>query len=155
MHNKHYNIHLSQYNHKNPNTSKYRQISFSDKPEVVSAVSSPYRVTEGQTAILVCTVIAANPITTLTWKWIKADSPNVELHNGPNYTIPNIQRRASGSYICTASNTVGTSDGVNITIDVQCMYGQIIFSTKQSFFSQIKPVFIIFFVLLIRRSFIN
>nr|XP_022313604.1 B-cell receptor CD22-like [Crassostrea virginica] len=89
------------------------------KPEVVSAVSSPYRVTEGQTAILVCTVIAANPVTTLTWKWIKADSPIVELHNGPNYTIPNIQRRASGSYICTASNTVGTSDGVNITIDVQ------------------------------------
>nr|XP_022317747.1 hemicentin-2-like [Crassostrea virginica] len=89
------------------------------KPEVVSVVSSPYRVIEGQTATLVCTVIAANPNTTLTWIWIKADSPNVELHNGPNYTIPYIQRRASGSYICTAGNAVGTSDGAKITIDVQ------------------------------------
>uniref|UniRef100_A0A8B8B5S2 B-cell receptor CD22-like n=1 Tax=Crassostrea virginica TaxID=6565 RepID=A0A8B8B5S2_CRAVI len=89
------------------------------KPEVISADSSPYRVIEGQTATLLCTVIAANPNTTLTWKWTKPDNPNVELHNGPNYTIPNIQRRASGSYICTASNAVGTSDGAKITIDVQ------------------------------------
>ena len=100
-------------------------------------------------------MIAANPNTALTWKWIKADSPNVELHNGPNYTIPNIQRRASGSYICTASNAVGTSNGAKITIDVQCMYVKIIFSTKQSFSSHINPVMIICFVLLIRESFIN
>ncbi|XP_078332852.1 hemicentin-1-like isoform X2 [Crassostrea virginica] len=89
------------------------------KPEVISVVSSPYRVIEGRTATLECTVTAANPNTAIAWIWIKADSPNMDLHNGPNYTIPNIQRGASGSYICTASNALGTSNGANITIDVQ------------------------------------
>ena len=93
-----------------------------DKPEVKYNTSSPYSVIEGETATLMCTVTDANPNTHITWRWIKTDSPNMVLHNGPNYTISNIQRGRSGSYNCTASNTVGTSEPATINVDVQCKY---------------------------------
>ncbi|XP_022287174.2 nephrin-like [Crassostrea virginica] len=89
------------------------------KPEVISSTSSPYIVKEGQTATFLCRTIDANPNTGITWRWFKTDNPNTVLHNGPNYTIPNIQRGRSGSYSCTASNTVGTSERATILVDVQ------------------------------------
>lgn len=94
---------------------------FIDKPEVRSISTSPYRVREGQTATLECTVTDANPSIGITWRWIKTDSPYIILHNGPTYTIPHIQRGGSGSYNCTASNIVGTSEPATVYLDVQCM----------------------------------
>nr|XP_022323489.1 hemicentin-1-like isoform X2 [Crassostrea virginica] len=88
------------------------------KPEVNSNSSSPYVVKEGQTATLVCTLLSANPNTGITWRWIKTDSPSTVLHNGPSYTIPDIQRGRSGSYSCTATNTVGTSEPATTVINV-------------------------------------
>ncbi|XP_078334163.1 neural cell adhesion molecule 1-like isoform X2 [Crassostrea virginica] len=90
-----------------------------NKPEVRHLSPNPNRVLEGQTATLVCTVIDANTNTSIKWTWIKANSPNTVLHNGPNYTIPNIQRERSGSYSCIASNAVGTSEPATIQVDVQ------------------------------------
>ena len=87
-----------------------------------STLPSPFKVIEGQTATLECTVTAANPNTGITWKWFKTDSPNNVLHNEPNYTIPNIQRGRSGSYSCTASNTVGTSEAATVYVNVQCKW---------------------------------
>nr|XP_022289450.1 hemicentin-1-like isoform X2 [Crassostrea virginica] len=89
------------------------------KPDVRSTLPSPFKVIEGQTATLECTVTAANPNTVITWRWFKTDSPNNVLHNGPSYTIPNIQRGRSGSYNCTASNTVGTSEAATVNVNVQ------------------------------------
>ena len=86
------------------------------------SLPNPYTVTEGQTATLVCTVISANPSTFITWRWFKSDTPNTFLHTGSTYTIHNIQRGRSGSYNCTASNTVGTSEPATIEVDVQYMY---------------------------------
>ena len=96
-------------------------MSLLDKPEVRSMTPSPYRIIEGETPTSVCAVTDANPSTNITWKWIKTDSPNMVLHNGPSYTISNIQRGRSGSYSCTASNTVGTSEAAKVIIDVLCM----------------------------------
>ena len=93
-----------------------------DKPEVISSPSSPYTVREGQTATLICTVTDANPNTGITWRWVKTDNPYTVLHTGPNYTITNAQRERSGSYNCTASNSVGTSKAAVIYVDVQCVY---------------------------------
>lgn len=92
-----------------------------DKPKVRPDSLSPYSVREGDTAIMACTVTDANPNTNITWRWSKTDSPNMVLHNGATYTIPNIQRGRSGTYTCRASNTVGTSEPVTIILDVQCM----------------------------------
>ena len=87
---------------------------------MTSSQLSPYRVREGETATLVCALIDANPNTSITWRWIKTDSPNSVLYNDHSYTISNIQRGRSGSYNCTASNTVGTSEADTIYVDVQC-----------------------------------
>ncbi|XP_078334121.1 kin of IRRE-like protein 3 isoform X1 [Crassostrea virginica] len=89
------------------------------KPEVRSNTSSPYRVRERETVTLMCTVSDANPNTGITWKWIKINSVDTVLHNNSYYTIYNIDRQRSGSYSCTASNAVGTSNPATITIDVQ------------------------------------
>lgn len=91
-----------------------------DKPEVTSPTTSPYRLLERETATLECRVAAANPNISLLWKWFQTDSFTNILYNGPTFTIPNIKRNRSGSYSCTASNTVGTSDAVIVDIDVQC-----------------------------------
>ncbi|XP_078323845.1 neural cell adhesion molecule 1-like isoform X3 [Crassostrea virginica] len=88
------------------------------KPDVKSSSSSPYKVREGQTATLSCTVTDANPNTGITWRWIKTDFPNTILHTGASYTILNIQRGRSGSYSCTANNTIGTSEAATIYVDV-------------------------------------
>lgn len=87
---------------------------------MTSIVSSPYSVEEGQTAALKCIVIDANPNTNVTWRWFRIDRPYVGLFYGPNYTVPNIQRNMSGSYSCTARNSVGTSEANVINVDVQC-----------------------------------
>ena len=92
----------------------------SDKPEVMSSITNPYKVIEEHTATLVCILTAANPNTGITWKWIKTNSPNTALYSGHNYTISDIRREESGSYSCTATNSVGTSEAVTIDIDVQC-----------------------------------
>nr|XP_022287393.1 hemicentin-1-like isoform X3 [Crassostrea virginica] len=99
-------------------TSNVQLLNVQYKPEVRSSLPSPYTLTEGQTATLVCTVISANPSNLITWKWFKSDTPNTVLHTGSTYTIHNIQRGRSGSYNCTASNAVGTSEPATIYVDV-------------------------------------
>lgn len=92
-----------------------------DKPEIKSITPNPYRVLEGNTATLQCALTAANPNTNIIWKWVKNDSPTTVLSETANYTISySIQRTMSGSYSCTAMNTVDTSAATIITVDVQC-----------------------------------
>lgn len=93
-----------------------------DKPEVMSSTPGHYSVIEGQTGLLDCTVIAANPNTSITWRWFRTESPSNVIHNSPIYTIFNIHRNRSGSYNCTARNSVGTSVAVTINVDVLCKY---------------------------------
>lgn len=84
-------------------------------------------------ATLKCTVIAANPETNITWNWFKTDSPTENLRNGPTFNISNIRREKSGSYNCTASNSVGISIAATIEVDVQCKYIYIILSPMEEF----------------------
>lgn len=83
---------------------------------------SNYKVIERETANLECAVTAANPNTSITWKWIKTDKAYDVLHNLSIYTINRISRSASGLYNCTAINEVGESEAASISIDVQCKY---------------------------------
>ena len=93
-----------------------------DVPEIISSPGNPYNVREEETATLVCRVTDANPSINISWRWYKADRPETILHNGPNYTIANITRGRSGSYSCTASNTVGTSEPATVNMNVQCNF---------------------------------
>lgn len=85
-------------------------------PEVTTREKTPYKVIVGETAILKCVVIAANPNEIITWKWFKNVSK--VLHNQSIYTINNIMRSDSGSYSCTARNSIGTSELATINVDV-------------------------------------
>lgn len=91
-----------------------------DKPEVTTNIQSPYRVIEGETTSLECIVSAANPNTSISWIWLNANG-NI-LHTGQTYIMRMIQRNQSGSYNCSAKNSVGMSVGVTIFVDVQCKY---------------------------------
>lgn len=88
--------------------------------------SNPYRVIEGKSAKLECTLTAANPNTSITWIWFKTGHPKDTLYNGQNYTIPNIQKNETGSYSCTANNSAGLSEPTSIAVDVQCEYFEIL-----------------------------
>lgn len=83
---------------------------------------------EGQFLSLMCMLIDANPNTGIVWRWFYTATPDELLYNKPNYTIQNIDRGKSGSYSCTASNTVGTSKAATIDVDVLCMYCNVLVS---------------------------
>lgn len=89
---------------------------------MISGTTNPYRVVEGATATLECRVTAANPNSSITWRWYNTENPSTVLQNGPTLSFPNIHRNRSGSYRCTASNSVGTSFAVSNYLDVQCEY---------------------------------
>lgn len=97
--------------------STIHTINVKFKPRVKSNVSRPYYVLEGQTATLKCTVIAANPNTSLQWIWYKTNSSSILEEN--TYIIYEITRKESGSYGCAANNSVGTSETAEIVVDVQ------------------------------------
>lgn len=90
------------------------------KPEVQSSTPSLNRVTEGNSALLECSLVAANPSTSIKWKWFRAENYNVVLYTESTYTISDVQRNMSGPYSCTASNSVGTSEAVTVNVDVEC-----------------------------------
>lgn len=96
-------------------------MSIVDKPEVISLTPSPYKIIEGETSTLECTVTDANPSTNITWKWIKTDNTSIVIYNGSSYTVRSIQRDSSGTYKCTAGNIVGTSEAATVILDVLCM----------------------------------
>lgn len=108
---------------------------------MTSSVSSPYRVIEGQTAVLGCTVTDANPNTSILWKWFKADSLTDVLYNGSRFVIHKIQKDRSGSYSCTASNFIGTSEAANAYLDVQCEYFLLFYVYNRICLMNICPVY--------------
>lgn len=89
---------------------------------MINHTPKQYKVIEGQTGTLECAVKDANPNRSITWRWFRTESPTDVLHNRSTYIIPTIQRIRSGSYKCTASNSVGISVAVTIDVDVQCEY---------------------------------
>lgn len=93
-----------------------------DKPELTSNTSRTYTVIEDEKAVLQCILVDANPKKGIVWKWFKTDEPGTVLSDGPRFTIQNIRRQNFGSYKCTAENTAGTSDAIEIVVVVQCKY---------------------------------
>lgn len=88
---------------------------------MIISSKNPYRVIEGQNATLVCSLTAANPNTSITWKWFSGDKQFPVPENRPTFIMSEIHRIKSGNYSCTASNKVGTSEATSTTLDVQCM----------------------------------
>ncbi|XP_056011996.1 hemicentin-1-like [Ostrea edulis] len=75
-------------------------------------------MTEHRDAVMICSVIDANPITGITWTW-KKTSNSVILSHEATYTILRISRDQAGDYSCTATNTIGISTPVTVQVDVQ------------------------------------
>ncbi|CAC5394889.1 unnamed protein product [Mytilus coruscus] len=90
------------------------------RPNVtVSPDENPYQVIENTTNIqLTCMVIYANPAVT-SYRWYK---DGVKVSTAATYTILKVYRSHTGSYICDASNTVGSSDPSSV-IQLDVLYG--------------------------------
>lgn len=90
------------------------------KPDVTSIGPSSFSVKENETATLKCTLNDANPSFNITWRWFDINFPNINLDSrGPTYVINYITRSMSGSYGCTARNSVGESKEATINVSVQ------------------------------------
>ncbi|XP_056009548.1 B-cell receptor CD22-like [Ostrea edulis] len=94
------------------------QVDVQYKPIVHLNSSTPYHVTEHRDAVMICSVIDANPSTGITWTWKKIGN-SVILSREATYTIPRISRDQAGDYSCTATNTIGISTPVTVQVDVQ------------------------------------
>lgn len=89
---------------------------------MTSITTSHYSVIEGQNATLECALKAANPNTSIIWRWFRTGSLSDTLSFGSTFKIFNILRNNSGSYNCAARNFVGTSIAATIEVDVLCKY---------------------------------
>ncbi|XP_056009554.1 hemicentin-2-like [Ostrea edulis] len=94
------------------------QVDVQYKPIVHLNSSNPYHVTEHRDAVMICSVIDANPSTGITWTW-KKTSNSVILSREATYTIHRITRDKAGNYSCAANNSIGTSNPVTVQVDVQ------------------------------------
>jgi len=88
--------------------------------------------TEENTITITCKAVGYPPPTTvwnrtdgpLSYRALMNDSADISFGNATvraNLTLINANREDTGSYQCTASNSVG-SDEQNINITVQCKY---------------------------------
>ena len=88
----------------------------------------------GDTLSITCRVTSSNPEPN-EYKWTKVGDRTFS-QTGPVLTIPNIQLRHTGTYRCTAVNTMiptngkrrHGSDTEDVVVDVQCMYTNLIVS---------------------------
>ncbi|XP_056009552.1 contactin-4-like [Ostrea edulis] len=94
------------------------QVDVQYKPIVHLNSSNPYHVTEHRDAVMICSVIDANPSTGITWTWKKTNN-SVILSREATYTIPRITRDKAGDYSCAANNSIGTSNPVTVQVDIQ------------------------------------
>ena len=81
-------------------------------PQRITSDSGNLTVTEGQDVTLECQT-TGNPNPKPTWTRLSDNS----VFNG---TLPNISRRDTGGYRCTAFNGVGSPATKDIFITVQC-----------------------------------
>ncbi|KAK3107564.1 hypothetical protein FSP39_017383 [Pinctada imbricata] len=99
-------------------------------PSIQTSQTS-YNVNQGNTVTLVCSVSSSTstPTTSVQWQRISGSTTsNVDLtqtskYSGsttstPSLTIFNVQSADAGSYRCTATNAVGTGQGLTISLNV-------------------------------------
>ena len=60
----------------------------------------------------------STPNKLLHWKWFKKDFPDRELSDTPSLDIQFATKADAATYVCTATNVMGTSDPVFITLSV-------------------------------------
>ncbi|XP_052103319.1 hemicentin-1-like [Mytilus californianus] len=92
---------------------------------VVTTPTSAYTVTIGDSVTMTCSVTANPQHTTVYWQYISGGlSTNVNIGgrfsgssvNSPSLTISNVQLSNQGTYVCYATNSVGTGRGANVIL---------------------------------------
>jgi hypothetical protein len=66
----------------------------------------------------------------------------VKSPKGPVLHLPNVQKSDAGTYICTASNGVGSMSADQIELEVLCEFivaGNCIIDSSSTLFFQIRP----------------
>ena len=98
-----------------PWSLKYYIASFSDAP-LVSVSPAQHSYVEGDTVEVSCAT-DAEPVASVLW--YRAGSGDI-VSRQPLLRLPGVTREQAGEYVCTANNTVGTSQPGTVNIAVQC-----------------------------------
>ena len=91
-------------------------ITLSVRPQVSAA--SAYTAQEGQTVVLHCIILAANPAPSLKWT-----SPTLSTipHTNGTITLPSVRRNQQGEYTCLSSNGVASVERKTyLTVNCMC-----------------------------------
>lgn len=95
-----------------------RNFYVADPPEVQLKGLLSHDLEEGKTLTLTCQT-DANPPATVVWQ--RSGSHDISSSSDKLQFI-SIKRYDSGTYTCTARNSVGNSRPESVTLDVKCKY---------------------------------
>lgn len=95
---------------------------------MVTLAQSAYSVTKGSTLTLKCSVAATPAVTSVVWKrtingvesYVITDGATYSgsTPNNPSLTIIGVNRTDAGTYVCSATNIVGTVESGQTVLSV-------------------------------------
>lgn len=101
---------------------------FADPPEVQLKGMPSHDLEEGKDTLTLRCLADANPPASVIWQ--RVGSRDISSLSETLVFKP-INQRDSGTYSCTAKNSVGTSQPVSTTLDVKCKYIYLVFEASK------------------------
>ena len=73
---------------------------------------------DGESSVQLSCRVNSNPASTVSWARLDQAGHHRKVHSGPELELKPVRRENGGTYLCTATNTVGQSDPGQTTVSV-------------------------------------
>ena len=85
----------------------------------ISRRDSTDQLEEGVSSVLLTCNVNSNPSSSVSWTRLDRDGNRMKIHEGRELRLSPVRRESGGTYICTATNTVGQSDPGQTVVEVK------------------------------------
>ena len=95
------------------------QLDINYKPIVtIARRDSADQLEDGVSSVQLICNVNSNPASTVSWTRLDPAGHHRKVHSGPQLELKPVRRENGGTYVCTATNTVGQSDPAQTVVTV-------------------------------------